>query len=133
VIEEYSREKGPRTRSEWIQSLAADEYVVNKNLLSHFTQPTNAQIKKMKLPGNILDNIVNLKEEPLDGSEGSRALFGRLVEKWDAIDTSNRNSPTIGPHKPSKGGQRTVCLGSLLVGFSSLRLPPSSYGCSHNK
>lgn len=115
VLEEYNREKGPRTRSEWIQSLPADEYVVNKNLLSHFKQPTNAQIKKMKLPGNILDNIVKLKEEPRDGSEGSRALFGRLVEAWDAIDTSNRNSPTIGPHKPDllhrkagRGGEQSV-------------------------
>ena len=115
VLEEYNREKGPRTRSEWIQTLPADEYVVNKNLLSHFKRPTNAQIKKMELPGNILDNIMNLKKEPRDGSEGSRALFSRLVEAWDAIDTSNGNSPTIGLHKPDllhrkagRGGEQSV-------------------------
>ena len=100
-IEEYVGEKGQKTRSEWVKSFTSDQFVVNRDLLRNLKAPSPEQIRKMPLPQKkTLDKLANLGEEPRDGSKGTRAWFSDLVLLWNAIDTTSRNVPTIGPHKP---------------------------------
>lgn len=103
LLADQNRVKGPQTRSEWIQSMNPEEYKINKNLLTNFRKLSNKAQKAMPIPSEEVFQITKMKEEPQTG-EGTRALFSRMVKNWvlngTTLDTQNRNTATLGSHKP---------------------------------
>ena len=72
-------------------------------MLKHFRDCSQRQCKHSKLPTAAQYKFTRMKEEPKTGV-GTRQLFADLVSSWRfdgiIIDTSSRNVPTIGSHKP---------------------------------
>lgn len=103
VEQENLRPKGPSTRSEWIQSKPEDEYKVVKDMFGNFRAPTEQDLHRFSLNNTLIDRLLAfefLLEEPRDGSPGTRAHFGGIVENWEGVDIISRNRKTIGTHKP---------------------------------
>lgn len=98
-IQEISKQKGPSTRAFWKQEMSSDQYIMNCDLFQSFVAITNDQEKEYPLNKQLISDLLamnTLKEEPTDKTLGTRVRFGEVIQDWEGVDITSRNTPSIG-------------------------------------
>lgn len=125
------RPTGACTRSEWIQTLDANQLRINLRMFDNCRAPTADECTHMELPEDTLYTLTKVKGAHNDSRIiDTCELFRRQVATWrmDEIqmDTNSKHCPSIGSHKPDvlhrkrgRHGEQSICMVGEIKGMVS--------------